>query len=64
MYGGEGGDRGGKGGEGTSEYVCFSGSQWVVGGLCVMKGIKLTLLLKNNKIKNILVQLAYGYTCL
>lgn len=27
-----------------SLYVCFSGSLWVDGGLCVMIGIKITLL--------------------
>ena len=25
-------------------YVCFSGSLWVDSGLCVMRGIKITLL--------------------
>lgn len=48
IYGWDGVDRGEKCREGTSIYVCLSGSQWVVGGLCVIRGIK--LLLKDNKI--------------
>lgn len=59
IYGGEGWD-GGE--EGMSVYVCFSESQSVVGGLYVMKGIRFTLVFKNNKIKNLLVQPAYDYT--